>query len=118
MIIDSHCHLNMKDFNNGLDQVIKNAKEKNVKGMLTICTEVAEINEIKHISNSYENIWYSLGVHPNNVNNNLFKTISFGWSVLKYVKSNAILVAKDCTTLAIGAGQVSRVDSVDIAINS
>ena len=51
------------------------------------------------------------------VNDNLYKTISFGWSVLKYVKSNAILVAKDCTTLAIGAGQVSRVDSVDIAIN-
>ena len=67
----------------------------------------------------------SIVINPNllkcvtqkNVNNNLFKTISFGWSVLKYVKSNAILVAKDCTTLAIGAGQVSRVDSVDIAIN-
>ena len=51
------------------------------------------------------------------VNDSLYKTISFGWSVLKYIKSNAILVAKDCTTLAIGAGQVSRVDSVDIAIN-
>ena len=73
MIIDSHCHLNMKDFNNGLDQVIKDAKENNVKGMLTICTEVAEINEIKNISNSYENIWYSLGIHPNNVTNNLLE---------------------------------------------
>ena len=47
MIIDSHCHLNMKDFNNGLDQVIKDAKKNDVKGMLTICTEVDEINEIK-----------------------------------------------------------------------
>ena len=44
-------------------------------------------------------------------------TLSFGWSLLKYVKSNAILIAKDCTTVSIGAGQVSRVDSVNIALS-
>ena len=51
------------------------------------------------------------------INNSINDTISFGWSVLKYVKSNAILIAKDCTTLTIGAGQVSRVDSVKIALS-
>lgn len=40
----------------------------------------------------------------------------FGWKVLKHVKSNGILVARDNTTAGIGAGQVSRVDAVDIAI--
>ncbi len=40
----------------------------------------------------------------------------FAWKVLKHIKSNAILIAKDNTTVGVGAGQVSRVDSVDIAI--
>jgi len=40
----------------------------------------------------------------------------FAWKVLKHIKSNSILIAKDNTTVGVGAGQVSRVDSVDIAI--
>jgi len=40
----------------------------------------------------------------------------FGWKVLKHVKSNGILVAKNNTTVGIGAGQVSRVDAVELAI--
>ncbi len=43
-------------------------------------------------------------------------TMLFGWKVLKHVKSNGILVANGNTTAGIGAGQVSRVDAVDIAI--
>jgi phosphoribosylaminoimidazolecarboxamide formyltransferase/IMP cyclohydrolase len=40
----------------------------------------------------------------------------FAWQVLKHIKSNSILLAKDNTTVGVGAGQVSRVDAVDIAI--
>jgi phosphoribosylaminoimidazolecarboxamide formyltransferase/IMP cyclohydrolase len=40
----------------------------------------------------------------------------FGWKVLKHVKSNGILTARDMTTLGIGGGQVSRVDAVKIAL--
>ena len=40
----------------------------------------------------------------------------FAWKVLKHVKSNAIIAVKDKTTLGIGAGQVSRVDAVEIAL--
>jgi phosphoribosylaminoimidazolecarboxamide formyltransferase/IMP cyclohydrolase len=40
----------------------------------------------------------------------------FAWKVLKYVKSNAIITVKNKTTLGIGAGQVSRVDAVEIAL--
>jgi len=41
----------------------------------------------------------------------------FAWPVVKHVKSNAIILAKDKVTVSIGAGQMSRVDSVDIAIS-
>ena len=43
-------------------------------------------------------------------------TMLFGWKVLKHIKSNGILIVKNNTTVGVGAGQVSRVDSVDIAI--
>ncbi len=42
--------------------------------------------------------------------------MEFGWKVLKHVKSNAILFAAKDRTLAVGAGQMSRVDSVKLAV--
>jgi phosphoribosylaminoimidazolecarboxamide formyltransferase / IMP cyclohydrolase len=44
------------------------------------------------------------------------KAMLFGWKVCKHVKSNAIVFAHDGFTAAIGAGQMSRVDSVKLAI--
>lgn len=40
----------------------------------------------------------------------------FSWKVVKHIKSNAIVLAKEDRTVSIGAGQMSRVDSVKIAI--
>jgi phosphoribosylaminoimidazolecarboxamide formyltransferase/IMP cyclohydrolase len=40
----------------------------------------------------------------------------FAWRVCKHVGSNAIVLAKDLQTIGIGAGQMSRVDSVRIAV--
>ena len=44
------------------------------------------------------------------------RTMRFAWVVAKHVKSNAIVFAKDGATLGVGAGQMSRVDSVKIAV--
>jgi phosphoribosylaminoimidazolecarboxamide formyltransferase / IMP cyclohydrolase len=40
----------------------------------------------------------------------------FGFQVVKHVKSNAVLICKDCATVGIGPGQTSRVDSSLIAV--
>jgi phosphoribosylaminoimidazolecarboxamide formyltransferase/IMP cyclohydrolase len=40
----------------------------------------------------------------------------FAWKVCKHVKSNAIIVTRDRTTLGVGAGQMNRVGSVKIAL--
>jgi len=37
------------------------------------------------------------------------KDLLFGWKVVKHVKSNAIVLAKDLVTVGIGAGQVNRI---------
>jgi phosphoribosylaminoimidazolecarboxamide formyltransferase/IMP cyclohydrolase len=41
----------------------------------------------------------------------------FAWKVCKHVRSNAIVLAKDLASVGIGAGQMSRVDSVKLAID-
>jgi phosphoribosylaminoimidazolecarboxamide formyltransferase/IMP cyclohydrolase len=41
--------------------------------------------------------------------------LGFAWNVCKHVKSNAIVLAKDQVTVGVGAGQMSRVMSVQIA---
>ncbi|MBA3046676.1 MAG: bifunctional phosphoribosylaminoimidazolecarboxamide formyltransferase/IMP cyclohydrolase [Candidatus Thermoplasmatota archaeon] len=40
----------------------------------------------------------------------------FAWKVVKHVTSNAIVLAKNAATVGIGAGQMSRVGSVEIAV--
>ena len=44
------------------------------------------------------------------------RSLLFGWKVCKHVKSNAIVFAREGCTVGIGAGQMSRVDSVKIAV--
>ena len=46
---------------------------------------------------------------------NEFKDIEFAFRVCKYVKSNAIVIVKDNSTIGIGAGQQNRLDSCKIA---
>ena len=42
--------------------------------------------------------------------------LNFGWRVVKHVKSNAIVVVKDGHTVGVGAGQMNRVGSAEIAL--
>ena len=38
----------------------------------------------------------------------------FAWKVCKHVKSNAIVYSRDGQTVSVGAGQMSRVDTVKV----
>jgi phosphoribosylaminoimidazolecarboxamide formyltransferase/IMP cyclohydrolase len=42
--------------------------------------------------------------------------LRFAWAVIRGVKSNAIVLCRDHMLCGVGAGQMSRVDSVDLAI--
>jgi phosphoribosylaminoimidazolecarboxamide formyltransferase / IMP cyclohydrolase len=46
-----------------------------------------------------------------------WRDLLFAWRVCKHVRSNAIVLAKDSATVGIGAGQMSRVDSVRLAVD-
>jgi phosphoribosylaminoimidazolecarboxamide formyltransferase/IMP cyclohydrolase len=47
----------------------------------------------------------------------LIRALLFAWKVVKWVKSNAVVLAKGTKTVGIGAGQMSRVDSTFMAIH-
>lgn len=61
-------------------------------------------------------------IHPENFKTVTKKSIKhvsellFAWKICKHVKSNAIVITKDMATVGIGAGQMSRIDSLKIAI--
>jgi TatD DNase family protein len=65
MLVDSHCHLNFPDFQADLDDVIARARNAGVGVMQTICTDMAEFDEVRGIAERYDNIYCSVGVHPN-----------------------------------------------------
>ena len=44
------------------------------------------------------------------------KELLFAQNMVRFIKSNAILIAKNGATVGVGAGQMSRIDSLDIAI--
>ena len=49
-------------------------------------------------------------------NSHQLKALDFAWRVVKHVKSNAIVITREKEAVGIGAGQMSRVDAVELAI--
>ena len=52
----------------------------------------------------------------NSVSDELMDELKFGWHMVRFVKSNAITLSRELALVGVGAGQMSRVDSVEIAI--
>jgi len=64
-MIDSHAHLNFGVFKEDLDRIIDDAKSVGVRGIVSICTKLDEVCEIKTIAGQYNAyVCYSIGVHP------------------------------------------------------
>ena len=50
------------------------------------------------------------------VSHDIISNLLFAWKICKHVKSNAIVIAREYSASGVGAGQMSRVDSLEIAI--
>jgi TatD DNase family protein len=78
-LIDTHAHLDFPELYNRLDEVLKNALENGVKRIVTISTNLNKIDKIIEISKNYEEVYHTVGVHPNEVlkdkNNSNYKMI-------------------------------------------
>ena len=71
MIIDSHCHLDYEPLINDINKVLLNAKNNNISHLLTIGTGLDSSKKVFDIVEKYENIYGSVGIHPNSTTNHL-----------------------------------------------
>lgn len=63
-ITDSHCHLDFPDFADELPQVIERALAAGVKRMVTICTKLRQIDQVRAIADAHAPVFFAAGTHP------------------------------------------------------
>ena len=68
MFTDTHCHLSKEDYDD-IELVIQNAKENGINKLIISGCEKRNIDEAIEIANTYENVYLSLGFHPEEANN-------------------------------------------------
>ena len=71
------------------------------------------VQELDGVAGDREGMTVETGGEPSELE---WLDIAFAWKVCKHVRSNAIVLVKNRQTIGIGAGQMSRVDSVRLAI--
>ncbi|HSR10528.1 MAG TPA: TatD family hydrolase [Thermodesulfobacteriota bacterium] len=64
MLVDSHAHLEMKDFDRDLDRVIERADRAGVKQIITSGTTIPEIEKALGIAAKHPQVFVSIGIHP------------------------------------------------------
>ena len=64
MLVDSHCHLDFKDFEGELDDVVARAGAEGVGTMVSISTHLSKFEGVKAVAERFDNVWCSVGVHP------------------------------------------------------
>ena len=63
-IIDSHCHIVFSTFDEDREKVAKRWRSQGVKALLHACVEPSEIPAIKSMADQFQEMRYSVGVHP------------------------------------------------------
>lgn len=66
MFIDSHCHLEMEEYDKDRGAVIRRALDDGVESMITVATEEAHFDRAIQIAEQNDNVYAALGVHPHN----------------------------------------------------
>lgn len=67
MFIDSHAHLEMKEFESDRDEVIKRAEDRGIDMIVSVGTNLTLSCKAVAIARKYANVYASVGVHPHDV---------------------------------------------------
>ena len=86
ILIDTHCHLNLLE-SITINEAIINAENNGVKIINNICTNVNEAEKIIEITKKYDNVFCSMGHHPEEVENSEINLED----ILKYTNNNKII---------------------------
>ena len=75
-IIDSHCHIVFSNFDEDRGEVAQRWRSEGVKAILHACVEPSEIPAIKAMADQFQEMRYSVGVHPLDVDSWEIETLS------------------------------------------
>jgi TatD DNase family protein len=64
MLIDSHCHLVFRQFDDDLQEVVARWREAGVGAVIHACVEPSEIPAMRHLADQVPELRYAVGVHP------------------------------------------------------
>jgi len=64
MIIDTHCHLDDERYNDDIEEVLNNAKEKGVDKFIIPGADPKSLERAVALSEAYEDVYFAVGVHP------------------------------------------------------
>jgi len=67
MLIDTHAHLEMREFNDDREDVIKRARDAGVEYIITIGTTVESSRDAVLLADKYDFIYAAIGIHPHEV---------------------------------------------------
>lgn len=63
-LIDTHCHLNYDYAPKSVDDLVREALAAGVETLVTVGTELGTIEEVQRISDRFDNVFHSIGIHP------------------------------------------------------
>ncbi|RRS29851.1 MAG: hydrolase TatD [Epsilonproteobacteria bacterium (ex Lamellibrachia satsuma)] len=69
MIVDTHCHLDDKRYDNDLEEVIKNAKREGVEKFIIPGADPKTLQRAVDIAEQYDPVYFAVGVHPYDAQN-------------------------------------------------
>ena len=113
-----------KDFNHKALSILK--KKKNLRIIKSnqkydpngiIVNSLSENLILQSSDNQNFNIKNFKVVSKKKPNKRMINDLIFAFNICRFVKSNAIVLTNDCSTVGIGSGQPSRLDSCEIAVN-
>ncbi len=64
MLIDTHCHLDFKDFDKDRDDVIKRASAEGIKYIINVGSSLEGSRRASELASKYDCIFASMGIHP------------------------------------------------------
>lgn len=65
-LIDSHCHLNLSDFNDDVADVVERARLAGVEKMVVVGTNLADSIKALELAHQYDSLFAAIGIHPHN----------------------------------------------------
>ncbi|MBC7397802.1 MAG: TatD family hydrolase [Bdellovibrionales bacterium] len=91
MLIDTHCHLNYEyDGAKSPADLIREAGENGVKTLITIATEPSNFETVRKISEDFENVFHTIGVHPHDASSVNAEILKFMRPFLDHPKCVAV----------------------------